>query len=81
MLVVYKNTNQNNEYFVGTVITTYDNFISQGYLDIDTEGGGSIPDLEDDWKHSYINTASKEDVVGFYKTLKQIKKEFPELYI
>jgi len=83
MLVLYKNINQNGDLFIGEVITSYENFLNQGYIDVLTSGDncGSVQEQNQDWKNSYINCVSRDDIVCFAETHNNIENKFPEFFI
>ena len=73
MWCIYKNANQNGELFFGQVMTSEDDAEAQGYIDIDTYGGGCLEDKIGDWKNNHINCAQTCDVVAVYENLKTLK--------
>ena len=71
MLVLFKNSNENNELYFGTVMTSPDSFNAQKYMDI-TEHL-SLKDNTPDWKNSAITSASEKDIIAIYEDLKTLK--------
>ena len=74
----FKNTDDENKVYSGKILTSFENFQRQPYIDL-TEYVGLNGEI--DWINSHIKSVSKENILGFYEDIEGFKEDFPQYFI
>jgi hypothetical protein len=75
----FKNRKEDNKPFKGKILTSYENFQRQSYIDLSDCKG--IEEAVFLWNGYHVLSVNKEDILGFYENDKQFKKDYPQYFI
>jgi len=65
-----------NKVFYGDIITSYENFQKQSYINVT-----NYCYLNDNIYWKTIKFVDKKDILGFYENIENFKKDYPQYFI